>query len=295
MQTLARNSSSDSRRSITAARWALILAAMGVVIIMLVLPLVVIFAGALSEGWVAYRSAIVDPETWEAIKLTLLTAGIAVPLNTLFGIAAAWLVTKFEFPGRSLIVTVIDLPFSISPVVAGLMLVLIFGAQGWLGSWLEAHDLRVIFALPGIVLATVFITFPFVARELIPLMQSQGTDEEQAARLLGARGWQTFWRVTLPNIKWGLLYGVILCNARAVGEFGAVYVVSGNVSGQITLPLRVERVYYASAVSIVPALAVASLMALVAVITLFVKAVVEWKFKRELRESGVAESGANVG
>jgi sulfate/thiosulfate transport system permease protein len=260
----------------------------------LVLPLLVVFYEALREGWSVYAGAISDPGTWEAIELTLLTAAIAVPLNTVFGIAAAWCVTKFEFRGKSLLTTLIDMPFSISPVVAGLCLVLLFGTHGLFGPWINQEyiiplgfteiefTLRIIYALPGIILATVFITFPFVARELIPLMQAQGTDEEQSARVLGAGGWQIFWRVTLPNIKWGLLYGVILCNARAMGEFGAVYVVSAGFSDQITLPLRVERVYTATLVSIAPAFAVASLLGLLAVVTLVVKTLVEWRFRRDL-------------
>jgi sulfate ABC transporter permease protein CysW len=260
----------------------------------LVLPLLVVFYEALREGFGVYAGAVTDPKTWDAIELTLLTAAIAVPLNTVFGIAAAWCVTKFEFRGKSLLTTLIDMPFSISPVVAGLCLVLLFGTRGLFGSWINQQyviplgfteiefTLRIIYALPGIILATVFITFPFVARELIPLMQAQGTDEEQAARVLGAGGWQIFWRVTVPNIKWGLLYGVILCNARAMGEFGAVYVVSAGFSDQITLPLRVERVYTATLVSIAPAFAVASLLGLLAVVTLVVKTLVEWRFRRDL-------------
>jgi sulfate transport system permease protein len=274
----------------------LILAAMLFLLAFLGLPLAVVFYEALAAGWAAYRRHVVDPETWAASKLTLLTAAIAVPLNTLFGVAAAWCVTKFDFRGKSVLTTLIDLPFAVSPVVAGLTLWLLFGAQGWFGGYLgKTYELdlwllgtytfspKVVFALPGIVLATVFITFPLVARELIPLMQSQGTEEEQAARVLGAGGWQTFFRVTVPNIKWGLLYGVILCNARAMGEFGAVYVVSSRFAGQVTLPLRVERVFYESVVSVVPVFAVASILALLAVVTLALKTVVEWKFKDELR------------
>lgn len=263
--------------------------------VFLVLPLAVIFWNALSEGLRAYGEAIINPATWQAIKLTLLTAAIAVPLNTVFGVAAAWLVTRFDFRGKSLLVTLIDLPFSISPVVAGLCFVLLFGAHGILGALVNRTyvvnlgvttlelSTRVIFALPGIVLATVFITFPFVARELIPLMQAQGTEEEQMARVLGANGRQIFWRITLPNIRWGLLYGVILCNARAMGEFGAVYVVSAGFSDQVTLPLHVERVYYANMVRVMPAFAVASLLAGLAVVTLAVKTAVEWRFKGDLK------------
>jgi sulfate transport system permease protein len=262
---------------------------------LVVLPLFVVFVEAFSEGWAAYREQVTARQTWQAIRLTLITAAIAVPLNTLFGVAAAWCLTKFSFPGKSVITTLIDLPFAVSPVVAGLTLWLVFGAQGWLGGvlgktyevtipMLGAFDVtpRVIFALPGIVLATVFITFPFVARELIPLMQAQGIDEEQAARVLGASGWQTFRRVTLPNIKWGLLYGVILCNARAMGEFGAVYVVSSRTADQVTLPLRVERAYYETVVSVVPVFAVASILGLLALVTLVVKTVAEWRYRKEL-------------
>jgi sulfate/thiosulfate transport system permease protein len=292
-----------SRRSPTAdAPWVrrlLIALAVGLILVIVVLPLVVVFYEALSEGWAAYRAQVADPHTWSAVRLTLLTAAIAVPLNTLFGVAAAWCITKFSFRGKSVLTTLIDLPFAVSPVVAGLTLWLVFGAQGWLGGVLgKTYELtvpllgtydvtpRVIFALPGIVLATVFITVPFVARELMPLMQSQGVDEEQAARSLGAGGWQTFWRVTLPNIKWGLLFGVILCNARAMGEFGAVYVVSSRRSEQVTLPLRVERVYYETVTSMVPVFAVASILGLLAVITLLVKVAVEWRYRDELAASG---------
>jgi sulfate/thiosulfate transport system permease protein len=277
-------------------RVTLIALAVAAVAFFLVLPLGIVFYNALSEGWAAYASAIANDPTWQAVRLTLLTAAIVIPLNTLFGVAAAWCVTKFEFRGKSLLMTLIDLPFSVSPVVAGLCLMLLFGSQGFFGGVTNREFIlnlgftkielstRVVFALPGIVLATVFITFPFVARELIPLMQAQGTEEEEAARVLGASGWTTFFRVTLPNIKWGLLYGVILCNARAIGEFGAVYVVTTGQSGQVTLPLHVERVYYANAVRIVPAFAVASLLAAVAVLTLIVKAAVEWRFRHEAKD-----------
>jgi len=256
--------------------------------IFLILPLVLIFVSALAEGFGAYVHEVLDDRTWSAIRLTLITAAIAVPLNTLFGVAAAGCVTKFDFRGKSLLATLIDLPFSVSPVVAGLCLLLVFGKRGWFGPVLERLDVPVIFAVPGIVLATVFITFPFVARELIPLMEAQGTDEEQAARVLGAGGWQTFWHVTLPNIKWGLLYGVILCNARAMGEFGAVYVVSTNQADQITLPLHVQRVYYATYVRVVPVFAVASLLAFLAVVTLIVKTFVEWRFRHDVRRDDAA-------
>lgn len=264
-------------------RWALIGAAVGLLLVLLVAPLALVFAEAFREGWKAYWDVVRARETWQAVRLTLVTAGIAVPLNVVFGIAAAWCLTKYQFPGKSVLGALIDLPFSISPVVAGMTLVLLFGAQGVFGPWLEAHRIKIIFAAPGMVLATVFITVPFVARELIPLMQSQGSEEEEAARVLGASGWQMFRRVTLPNIKWGLLYGVILCNARAMGEFGAVYVVASNFARDMTLPLRVERVYYASVVSLAPVFAVASLLGALAVATLAAKAVVE---RRKTREEG---------
>jgi sulfate transport system permease protein len=245
----------------------------------LLLPLATVFTEALAKGWQSYAQALVEPDAWSAIQLTLITAAIAVPFNLVFGVAAAWAIAKFDFRGKSLLITLIDLPFSVSPVVAGLVYVLLFGAQGWLGPWLQAHDIKIIFAVPGIVLATIFVTFPFIARELIPLMQSQGTDEEQAAIVLGASGWQTFWHVTLPNIRWGLIYGVILCNARAMGEFGAVSVVSGHIRSQTnTMPLHVEILYneYQS----VAAFAVASLLALLALITLAIKSFIEWRHLR---------------
>ena len=256
-------------------RIALIVTALVFMLLFLFAPLASVFVGALRKGWEAYFTAIVEPDAWSAIKLTLLAAGIAVPLNVVFGIAAAWAIAKFEFRGKSLLITLIDLPFSVSPVIAGLIYVLIFGLQGWLGPWLAEHDIRIIFAVPGIVLATIFVTFPFVARELIPLMQAQGTEEEEAAIVLGASGWQTFWRVTLPNIKWGLLYGVILCNARAMGEFGAVSVVSGHVRGLTnTMPLHVEILY--NEYNFAAAFAVASLLALLALVTVALKALLEW-------------------
>lgn len=248
----------------------------------LVLPLAAVFTEALRKGWGAYAEALREPDAWAAIRLTLLTAAVAVPLNLVFGVAAAWAIAKFEFRGKSFLTTLIDLPFSVSPVVAGLIYVLVFGAQGWFGPWLADHGIKIVFAVPGIILATVFVTFPFIARELIPLMQAQGNDEEQAAIVLGASGWQTFWYVTLPNIKWGLIYGVILCNARAMGEFGAVSVVSGHIRGQTnTMPLHIEVLYneYQS----VAAFAVASLLALLALVTLAIKSVVEWRHERELK------------
>ncbi|MBC7944464.1 MAG: sulfate ABC transporter permease subunit CysW [Burkholderiales bacterium] len=242
----------------------------------LLLPLVAVFFEALRKGVDVYLAALTDPDALSAIRLTLLTAAIAVPLNLVFGIAAAWAITKFDFRGKHLLITFIDLPFSVSPVIAGLIYVLVFGAQGWFGPWLLAHDIKIIFAVPGIVLATVFVTFPFVARELIPLMQAQGREEEEAATVLGASGWRTFWNVTLPNIKWGLLYGVILCNARAMGEFGAVSVVSGHIRGLTnTMPLHVEILY--NEYNFAAAFAVASLLAMLALVTLVVKTFIEWQ------------------
>jgi len=263
-------------------QWALTALALGFLLLFLLLPLAAVFTEALRKGLDAYWAALQEPDAWSAIRLTLITAAIAVPLNLVFGTAAAWAIAKYEFKGKAFLTTLIDLPFSISPVVAGLMYVLVFGAQGWFGPWLAEHDIKIIFAVPGIVLATVFVTFPFIARELIPLMQAQGNDEEQAAVVLGANGWQTFWHVTLPNIKWGLLYGVILCNARAMGEFGAVSVVSGHIRGQTnTIPLHVEILYneYQS----VAAFAAASLLALLALVTLVIKSVAEWQSEQEHR------------
>ena len=265
-----------------AIRWLLTALALGFMGLFLVLPLAAVFVEALKAGWTAYWAALKEPDALSAIRLTLLTAAIAVPLNLVFGVAAAWCIAKFEFKGKAFLTTLIDLPFSVSPVVAGLIYVLVFGAQGWLGPWLAEHDIKIVFAVPGIVLATVFVTFPFIARELIPLMQAQGTDEEQAAQVLGASGWQTFWHVTLPNIKWGLIYGVILCNARAMGEFGAVSVVSGHIRGQTnTMPLHVEVLY--NEYQGQAAFAVASLLALLAIVTLIVKTVVEWRHEREMK------------
>lgn len=242
----------------------------------LLLPLVTVFAEALRKGWAVYLAALVEPDALFAIYLTLLVTAIAVPLNLIFGVTAAWTIAKFDFRGKQLLTTLIDLPFSVSPVIVGLMYVLIFGAQGWFGPWLMEHGVRIVFAVPGLVLATVFVTFPFVARELIPLMQTQGKEEEEAAVVLGASGWRTFWHVTLPNIKWGLIYGVVLCNARAMGEFGAVSVVSGHIRGQTnTLPLHVEILY--NEYQFAAAFAVASLLALLALLTLVVKSWVEWR------------------
>lgn len=245
----------------------------------LFVPLAAVFTEALRKGWEAYFEALADPDTVSAIKLTLLVALIAIPLNVAFGIAAAWSIAKFEFRGKSLLITLVDLPFSVSPVVAGLVYVLLFGAHGWFGEWLIAHDVKVIFALPGMVLATLFVTFPFIARELIPLMESQGQEEEQAALVLGASGLRTFWRITMPNIKWGLLYGVILCNARAMGEFGAVSVVSGHIRGQTnTIPLHVEILY--NEYNFVGAFALASVLALLGLLTLVLKTWIEWNQSR---------------
>ncbi|ADM71900.1 MULTISPECIES: sulfate ABC transporter permease subunit CysW [Paenibacillus] len=251
-------------------KWTLIGAAFLALLWVLVLPLIVVLTEALKQGWGVYVEALRDPDAMSALRLTLLVAAITVPLNTVFGVAAAWLITKFQFRGKGLLVTLIDLPFAISPVVGGLMYVLVFGAQGWLGPWLDEHDIKIIFALPGIILATLFITFPFVARELIPMMEDQGQQEEEAAVMLGARGWRIFWKVTLPNIKWGLLYGIILCNARAMGEFGAVSVVSGHIRGETnTLPLHVEILYNEYQFS--ASFAVASLLLLLALATLVLK------------------------
>jgi len=255
-------------------QWLLIGTALVFLGVFLFVPLAFVFTQALRKGLGVYVSALTDPDAVAAMQLTLLTAAIAVPLNLVFGVAAAWAIAKFEFPGKNVLTTLIDLPFSVSPVIAGLIFVLIFGLQGWFGGWLADHDLKVIFAVPGIVLATVFVTFPFVARELIPLMQAQGIEQEEAATVLGARGWQTFWRITLPNVKWGLLFGVILCNARAMGEFGAVSVVSGHIRGATnTLPLHVEILY--NEYQFAAAFAVASLLALLALLTLVLKLAVE--------------------
>ena len=264
-------------------KWLLVAVALAFLTLFLFVPLAIVFTEALKKGLDVYIAAVTDPDAVSAIKLTLLAAGISVPLNLVFGVAAAWCIAKFDFRGKNVLLTLIDLPFSVSPVIAGLIYVLVFGLQGWLGEWLRDHDLKIIFAVPGIVLATVFITFPFVARELIPLMQAQGTEQEEAARVLGANGWQIFRRVTLPNIKWALLYGVILCNARAMGEFGAVSVVSGHIRGQTnTMPLHIEILYneYQFAASF----AVASLLAGLALVTLVLKFVVERRVKAELRQ-----------
>lgn len=257
----------------------------------LFIPLLAVFTEALRKGVDAYFAAITEPDALSAIRLTLTTAAIAVPLNLVFGVAAAWTIAKFEFRGKNLLLTLIDLPFSVSPIISGLIYVLIFGTQGWIGQWLIDHDIQILFAVPGIVLATVFVTFPFVARELIPLMQSQGVEEEEAALVLGANGWQTFWKVTLPNIKWGLLYGVILCNARAMGEFGAVSVVSGHIRGETnTMPLHVEILY--NEYNFSAAFAVASLLALLALATLAIKSFIEWRIYRGAPEARQGENAA---
>jgi len=266
----------DASRDPRWLRWGLTTLALAALGLLVVLPLAAVFVQALEKGWAAYWQAIGQDDTQSAIELSLLTVCIAVPLNVVFGLAAAWAVTKFDFPGKSALVTLIDIPFGVSPVVSGLIYVLVFGTQGWFGPWLIDHDIRVVFAVPGIILATTFVTFPFVARELISLMESQGTDQEEAAMVLGARSWQMFWRITLPNIKWGLLYGVVLCTARALGEFGAVSVVSGHIRGQTnTLPLHVEILYNEYNYS--GAFAVASVLSVVAVISLILKKVLEWK------------------
>jgi sulfate/thiosulfate transport system permease protein len=265
-------------------RYALIAVALVFLTLFLFVPLVAVFTEALKKGWDVYKESVLDPDALSAIKLTFIAAGIAVPLNLVFGVAAAWTIAKFDFPGKSILLTLIDLPFSVSPVIAGLVYVLLFGSQGWFGPWLMDHDIKILFAVPGIVLATIFVTFPFVARELIPLMQAQGSEEEEAALVLGASGWKTFFKVTLPNIKWGLLYGVILCNARAMGEFGAVSVVSGHIRGETnTMPLQVEILY--NEYNFTAAFAIASLLALLALVTLAVKTFIEWRMHQAQKAS----------
>src|SRR4051794_24266058 len=261
------------------AKWILITAALCFVTVFLLLPLMNVFYQAFSKGWQLYRHSMLEEDTIHAIKLTLAITAISVPLNLIFGLAASWAIAKFDFPGKTFLISLIDLPFAVSPVVAGLMFVVLFGRQGYFGEWLDAHDIKIIFAVPGMVLATVFVTFPFVARELIPVMQQTGSEQEQAALTLGASGWKTFWLVTLPSVKWGLIYGVILCNARAMGEFGAVSVVSGHISGQTeTMPLRVETLH--QGYNTEAAFAVASLLAILALLTLGIKTWVEWKTQR---------------
>ena len=272
----ARFEASPATREAPWVKRLILVLGLGFFALFLLLPLASVFVGALSKGVDVYWAALTEPDAVSALQLTLIAAAISVPLNLVFGVWAAWLVTKFDFRGKSFLVTLIDLPFSVSPVVAGLIYVLMFGAQGWFGPWLDLHDVKILYAVPGIVLATTFVTFPFVARELIPLMEAQGREEEEAATVLGASGWQTFWHVTLPNVKWGLLYGVVLCNARAMGEFGAVSVVSGHIRGLTnTLPLHVEILYneHQSAA----AFAVASLLALLALVTLGLKTFIEWQ------------------
>lgn len=270
-------------RHITESRvmqWVLITIALLFLAFLLLLPLASIFTEAFRKGIGVFQKALTDKDAAAAIRLTLTVAAIAVPLNTLFGIAAAWAIAKFKFKGKNLLITLVDLPFAVSPVISGLIFVLLFGARGWFGPWLQEHDIKIIFALPGIVLATVFVTFPFVARELLPLMQAQGTQEEEAAVTLGAKGWRIFWRVTLPNIKWGLLYGIILCNARAMGEFGAVSVVSGHIRGETnTIPLHIQIVY--NEYNFAGSFAMASLLVLLALVTLIVKSIAEWKSKQQ--------------
>ncbi|HEY3284447.1 MAG TPA: sulfate ABC transporter permease subunit CysW [Armatimonadota bacterium] len=273
-------------------RWLLIGAALLFLAVFLLVPLAAVLQQAFEKGIGAYWEAIREPDALAALRLTLLTAAIAVPCNLLFGLAASWAIAKFRFAGKDLLITLIDLPMAVSPVISGLIYVLLFGARGLLGPWLEAHNLKIIFAVPGIVLATVFVTFPFLARELIPLMQAQGTEEEESALVLGASGWQTFRRVTLPNIKWGLLYGVILCNARAMGEFGAVSVVSGHIRGETnTLPLHIEILY--NEYNFTAAFAVASLLVLLALVTLALKSLLEWRTGR-LGDRPEPEAGVGV-
>jgi len=282
------------RRALTeppVVRGTLLAVAVVFLAVFLVMPLAAVFAQALEKGLGAYVSALRAPDAWAAIRLTLLTAAVAVPLNLVFGLAASWAIAKFEFPGKGTLLTLIDLPFAVSPVISGMIFVLLFGRQGLLGPWLGAHDLKVIFAVPGIVLATVFVTFPFVARELIPVMQALGNEEEEAARVLGAGGGQIFLRVTLPNVKWGVLYGVILCNARAMGEFGAVSVVSGHIRGLTnTIPLHVEILY--NEYNFQAAFAVASLLAFLALVTLLARSLVEWRSRRAVRSDEAAREAA---
>jgi sulfate transport system permease protein len=278
-----RSNSQTSLDESKVVKYLLIGTAVSFLMIMLVVPLITIFAEAFRKGVEAYFISFEDEYVLQAIKLTLITAVIAVPLNLVFGVCASWAIAKYSFFGKSFLITLIDLPFAVSPVISGFVYILLFGAQGWFGSWLIENDVQIIFAVPGIVLATIFVTFPFVARELIPLMQEQGNDEEQAALLLGASGFQTFWKVTLPNIKWGLLYGVILCNARAMGEFGAVSVVSGHIQGVTnTMPLQVEILY--NEYNFVAAFAVSTLLAILALLTLVLKYILEWKVARELKK-----------
>ncbi|MBX4859813.1 sulfate ABC transporter permease subunit CysW [Rhizobium leguminosarum bv. viciae] len=266
------------------ARFTLIILSLVFLLLILLLPLAAVFVEAFRKGAGPFLEALADAETFSAIRLTLIVAGVSVPLNLIFGVAAAWAIAKFEFKGKAFLTTLIDLPFSVSPVISGLVFVLLFGSSTWLGQWFSAHDIKILFAVPGLILATMFVTFPFVARELIPLMQEQGTADEEAALSLGASGWQTFWHVTLPNIKWGLLYGVLLCNARAMGEFGAVSVVSGHIRGQTnTMPLQVEILY--NEYNFTGAFAVATLLALLALVTLVLKTLLEMRYSAEIAAS----------
>ena len=290
VSTLSYVASPHRRRGLDDPRWlkaALITTAVLFVAVFLVVPLAVVFAEGLRKGFSAYAAAVAEPDALAAMRLTLLAATAAVPANLVFGVAAAWAIAKFEFPGKAFLTTLIDLPFAVSPVIAGLVYVLLFGAQGWWGPWLMEHDVQIIFAVPGILLATIFVTVPFIARELIPLMQAQGPDEELAALTLGSGPFRTFWRVTLPNIKWGLFYGVILCNARAMGEFGAVSVVSGHIRGETnTIPLHVEILY--NEYQIQASFAVASLLTLLAVITLVIKSAIEWRHRKALHAAATS-------
>jgi sulfate/thiosulfate transport system permease protein len=268
-----------SNWSASVKKWLLIGIALAFLGLFILVPLIAVFSEALKKGFQLYLAALTEPDALAAIKLTLITAAIAVPVNTIFGVVAAWAIAKFNFKGKNILITLIDIPFAVSPVIAGLVFVLLFGSQGLLGPFLEAHEIKIVFAVPGIILATVFVTFPFVVRELIPIMQEQGTEEEQAARTLGANGWQMFFRITLPNIKWGLLYGIILCNARAMGEFGAVSVVSGHIRGLTnTIPLHVEILY--NEYNFTASFTVASLLALLALVTLVLKSIAEWKLQK---------------
>jgi sulfate/thiosulfate transport system permease protein len=279
----AKSTTGRSQTEPAAVRWLLIAIALAFLALFLLLPLAAVFSQAFEKGLAVYLDALKEPDTLSSIRLTLITAAVIVPLNLFFGVTAAWAIAKFTFPGKNLLITLIDLPFSVSPVISGLIYVLIFGLQGWLGPWLDAHDIKIVFAVPGIILATIFVTFPFVARELIPLMEAQGKEEEEAALVLGASGLQTFFRVTLPNIKWGIIYGVILCNARAMGEFGAVSVVSGHIRGMTnTVPLHVEILY--NEYNYTAAFAVASLLAFLALITLAIKTIAEWKVQQQLND-----------
>jgi sulfate transport system permease protein len=284
VSTKSLNSIGRTQTEPAIVRWLLIAIALTFLALFLAMPLAAVFGQAFEKGLSVYLEALKEPDTLSSIKLTLITAAVSVPLNLFFGVTAAWAIAKFSFPGKNLLITLIDLPFSVSPVISGLIYVLIFGLQGWIGPWLQDHDIKIIFAVPGIILATIFVTFPFVARELIPLMEAQGKEEEEAALVLGATGLQTFFRVTLPNIKWGIIYGVILCNARAMGEFGAVSVVSGHIRGMTnTVPLHVEILY--NEYNYTAAFAVASLLAFLALITLAIKTIAEWKVRQQLENN----------